>query len=871
MRPQKSLKTTTRIRRSVPLLGHEPRFSATVSLMLVVATAAVVGVAGQLFASEPSQASQLFFDGAAETRSLVDNESVKTFGDLKGRDARLQLLVSGLADDGIVRDFTRQVDLTVSPTGLVRIDSSGNVVPLANGTAIVTATLRTTDAASESDAQSYAPAQATLHVSGVGSEPAISFPSQIVPIFTKLGCNGGGCHGKAAGQNGFKLSLLGFEPQDDYQRLLRETRGRRVFLAAPERSLLLTKTVNMAPHGGGSRTEVGSYEYRLLHRWIAQGMPYGDGAEPQIQSIAVTPDVRRMNTNTQQQLAVKAIYSDGSVQDVTQAAVFESNDPAMGDVDARGLVSLAASVGDVAVMARYQGHVAVFRAEIPQLPLPTEIQWPSERNVVDQHVYAKLRSMNIPPSPRCSDATYLRRVTIDIAGRLPTAAEQAEFLSQPEDLRRDRLVDQLLGGEDHADYFAAKWNVILRNKRPGVDLEFGTVAFHRWIRESLIDNKPYDQLVGEILTASGSIASNPPVAWLRQVPDTNQRLEDAAQLFLGQRIQCARCHHHPYEKWSQADYGHLAAFFSTVSKRDSGNRELPRFTWRVGGASAKHPKTGQSLPPAGLGADVAPSTAEQDPREQLVHWMTDPSNPFFARSLVNRYWKHFMARGLVEPEDDMRVTNPPSNPELLDAVAEEFVASGFDLQALVRLICTSNTYAASSDAVSGNVGDRKCYSRYYPKRLTAEVMLDAIDTVTGTKTSFAGVPGGTRAVALPDTAFDSYFLTVFGRPEANTACECERAGDANLAQSLHLLNSEAIQEKLAGKTGRAAGFASLSDVDQDAESNVRQLYQIAFSRSPTADELSVSTRYITGKTNHQEAYEDLTWALINSKEFMFNH
>ncbi len=798
---------------------------------------------------------------AATPKSLrIENGEPGSTAQLAGRDARLQLIVSADLGDGETRDWTHAVTFTTEPNGIVQIDDA-LVTPLANGSVKVTAR----------DPNGLA-IETTLDVRGVDEDLPTSFPGQIVPIFTKLACNGGGCHGKAAGQNGFKLSLLGFEPREDYEHLVNESRGRRVSPATPDHSLLLLKAINASPHGGGQRLDQDSHEYRLLRRWIAQGLPFGSGDEPTVTSIEIFPKQRRLSPKVSQQLAVVANYSDGSVEDVTRAALYESNDPAMAEVTPSGLVSLGELVGDVAVMARYSGHVTVFRADIP---LPgSENVWtrgngPEPRNVVDTFVFQKLESLGISPSPPCDDSTFLRRTTLDIVGRLPTLDESSEFLADQDAGKRDALVERLLASDQYAEFFAGKWNTILRNRRSGSGLQFATIAFYDWIRESLRQNKPYDDFVRELMTASGTVASNPPVVWFRQVPDTNQRIEDAAQLFLGQRIQCARCHHHPYEKWSQGDYTQMAAFFSTVSKKASDDPREPRFFARVGGASAQHPKTKKSLQPAGLDADTLPIDATDDPRTSLADWMVGPTNPFFARALVNRYWKHFMGRGLVEPEDDLRVTNPPSNPELLDGMAKSFIDSGYDLKALVRLIVQSKTYSLGSDALVDNLDDRRSYSRYYPKRLGAEALLDAVDHVTQSPTRFAGMPPGTRAVALPDTGFASYFLDVFGQPDSSTACECERSQEANLAQSLHLLNSEELQKKLSGDSGRAAKMAA--DESRDDEAKVRELYLVALSRPPRDKELKDTLAYLAGKQNQREAYEDLVWTLINSKEFVFNH
>lgn len=835
-----------------------PRITVTISKIVVLVIGAFVFTTSGLTAANSATAAT---PNSSETIkwSSLKLEGADQVHELRGRDARLQLLLTGQAANGQLHDLTRQAEWSFQPTGIAEVGPNGLVRPLADGEAAITAKI-----------DGELSASTTINVANMGHEAPISFVGKIVPIFTKLGCNGGGCHGKASGQNGFKLSLLGFEPNEDYERLVRESRSRRVSPAAPDQSLLLMKTINQSPHGGGQRTTRDSHEYRLLSRWISQGMPFGNADEPQVVSINVTPAHRRLQAGLGQQLTVVAYYSDGSVEDVTRAAVFESNDTEMADVTETGLVELNDLAGDVAVMARYQGHVTVFRADIPMTDLPmSEEAFPEPKNVVDRHVFAKLQSLGIPPSEVCDDATFLRRVTLDIAGRMPTLAEMTAFETDTSPEKRNHLVDRLLDSNDYAEFFAGKWNTILRNRRTSGELRFANMAFYQWIRESLAANKPYDQFVREIVAASGSVASHPPVVWFQQVPDINQRIEDAAQLFLGQRIQCARCHHHPYEKWSRADYTQMAAFFSTVSTKKLSDPAEPAFFARFGGVSAKHPKTGQALAPAGLDADQLAIPSEDDPRMHLANWMTDPENRFFAPSLVNRYWKHFMGRGLVEPEDDLRVTNPPSNPALMDGLSQHLVDSGYDSKDLIRTIVNSWSYQFDSEAVDDNLGDRRSYSRFYPKRLQAEVLLDAIDRVTQSKTRFAGMPPGVRAVALPDSGFGSYFLSVFGRPGATTACECERSQEPSLAQNLHLLNSEEIQGKLSSDSGRAATLAA--DKERSDQEKINELYRIALGRHPKDGELKATLAYLAGKENAREAYEDVVWSLINSKEFLFNH
>jgi len=775
---------------------------------------------------------------------------------LRGRDAQRQLVVMGKHAAGAIRDLTRAVSYQSDPAGVVTVDSTGLVTPLADG--------KTTLTASAADGVT---ATMEISVEHFVDDPQVNFPNQVVPIFTKLGCNSGGCHGKASGQNGFKLSLLGFEPAEDFEHLVKEARGRRIFPAAPDRSLLLTKPINAIPHGGGQRLDKDSLEYRLMRRWVAQGMPYGKDTDPTVARIEMLPEQAEMARRGEQQVAVLAHYTDGSIEDVTRIVQFDANDAEMAEVSARGLVKTLNLTGDVAIMARFQGHVAVFRANVP-LGIKVD-NVPASKNFVDDLVFNKLKKLGVPPSPVCDDATYIRRVSVDVAGRLPTLEETEQFLADTDAGKRDALIERLLASADYADYFANKWNAVLRNRRQNANFIHGTYALHDWIRESLYQNKPYDQFVRDVLTASGEIGDNPPVAWFREVKETNQQVEDTAQLFLGLRIQCARCHHHPFETWSQRDYYGFEAFFKQVARKPGDSVDEPRIYHKRGLARATNPKTGEVLKPTGLGAAPSEVPADRDPREALVDWMAAPDNRFFAKALVNRYWKHFFSRGIVDPEDDMRVTNPASNPELLDALAKSFISSKFDLKELVRTICRSQTYQLSALPNDYNLNDKQNFSRYYPKRLTAEVLLDSLDSVTVSTTAFAGLPSGTRAVQLPDTGVNSYFLTVFGKPEAASACECERSQEANLAQSLHLLNSSEVQGKLASGTGRAARLAA--DKSHSEADKVRELYLCVYSREPAADEMAIAVAHLTKSENKQQAFEDILWALVNTKEFLFNH
>ncbi|HET6326819.1 MAG TPA: DUF1549 and DUF1553 domain-containing protein [Planctomycetaceae bacterium] len=831
---------------------------ASAQFLLVLAALACLETGPPLLAAnaikglgDPGDLKALNVEQAAAGASVV----------LRGSDARQQLCVTGVYSTGQLRDLTRSVHYSADPAGIVEIDAVGLVTPLRDGAAHIRVS-----------GPAHASAEFPVRVERFAHPLPINFKNQIVPIFTKLGCNSGGCHGKASGQNGFKLSLLGFYPEDDYEFLVKESRGRRLFPTSPSESLLLLKPSGRSPHGGGKRMDVGSYEYRMLSRWIEQGMPYGSETDPAVVKIECQPAGRVMERGSKQQITVIAHYSDGTIEDVTRMALFEANETEMAEASSTGLVKTLDLAGQVAIMARYQGQVATFRSTIPLGAAVAKL--PSERNAVDRAVFSKLKVLGIPPSPLSDDATFLRRVSIDIAGTTPTEREVTAFLADRDPAKRDKLIDRLLDSPAYADNFANKWNLILRNKkRTPTDTE-GTYEFYEWIWNSLYENKPFDHFVRDLLTAAGDPRVSPAAIWYREVDEINEQVEDTAQLFLGLRMQCARCHHHPFEKWSQDDYYGFSAFFSRVARKPlmddlSVRMRERRLYHNEGIAEVINPRTGKALRPTTLGGKPLSIPADRDPRVQLADWMSTPTNPFFARSLVNRYWKHFFSRGIVEPEDDMRETNPPSNPELLDALSANFVKSGFDLKELVRTICRSSTYQLSAVPNDFNTKDRQNFSRYYPRRLGAESLYDAFHRVTATTQPYAGLPAGTHAMQLPDPAVGPYFLKVFGQPQGDTACECERSQDANLAQSLHLLNSSEVQDKIASPTGRAAQLA----VDKrPIEVRIRELYRWVYSREPNADELHIAEAHLAKHTKDaKSAYEDIVWALINTKEFLFNH
>ncbi len=720
-----------------------------------------------------------------------------------------------------------------------------------------------------------------LSVNQVLADQPVSFVNDVVPILTKAGCNTGVCHAKAGnGQNGFQLSLLGFDPDEDFEHLVNEGRGRRLFPSAPEQSLLLKKATGQTPHVGGARIDSQSDAYRVLCRWIEQASPFDGNTAPKFVAFEVTPNASQVQPGDQVQLQAFARYSDGTQRDVSQLALYESNDPAMIDVNSQGHVTIGDIPGKAAVMVRYQGKVAVYNAAVRK---STSVeQLPPSQTFVDDLVFKNLGQLGITPSNIVDDATFLRRATLDIAGRIPSLAETREFLGSTDPQKREHCVDRLLETPDYADYFANKWTALLKNRRDDASDIKSNFAFHAWMRDSLLANKPYDALVRELLASTGTVLGNPAVAWYKRVKEPKQQLEDVAQLFLGVRMQCAQCHHHPFERWSQDDYYSFAAFFTQVGRKPSNTRGEDLIFHKRGIAQAKNIKTGQMLRPAALGDTVGEIAPDEDPRLKLADWMASPQNPFFAKALVNRYWKHFLGRGLIEPEDDIRESNPPSNPELLAALEKYFVDSRFDLKQLIRVITKSNTYQLSHHVTPTNAADRQNYSRFYPRRLQAEVMLDAIDYLADTKTDFPNLPVGTRAIALPDNSYNnaSPFLKVFGRPESESVCECERVQSSSLAQSLHLINAQDIKAKLRSPNGRAE---SLAKDTRPIDERIGEIYLIAYSRFPRSEELATATEYLTAiRTDAQGAelnpmvslqmnLQDLIWALVNTKEFMFNH
>ena len=707
-----------------------------------------------------------------------------------------------------------------------------------------------------------------LGVGVLAAEPGpriFNFENDIIPVFSRFGCNSSGCHAKAEGQNGFKLSVFGFDPGADYLALTQEARGRRVLTPVPEQSLLLAKASGGVPHGGGVRIDRQSEFYRTLRDWIAAGTPFGSPSDPQVVSVKVEPREQSLKPRQQQSLRVLATYSDGRQADVTSLAKFQSNNEGLATVDEAGLVTAGETPGDVAVMAAFMGQVDVFRALLPR-PEPIA-SYPSlpEFNFVDGHVDRKLRKLNILPSGPATDADFLRRVTLDIIGTLPTAEETRAFLADDRADKRARLVNRLLQRPEYAEFWALKWADLLRVDRQALGHR-RAFEYYQFLKSRLASNTRYDQFCRDIVSAKGPLSEQPGGIFYKVVTSSGAMASTVSQVFLGVRIECAQCHHHPFDRWSQHDYLGMQGYFMQVAFKPTPAGEA-----LVSNPAGKvtHPRTGEVVFTHALGMPTPTEDPPGDRRRQLGTWLTSPENPWFARNLVNRFWAHFLGRGLVEPVDDVRTTNPPSNPELLDALSRSFTESGFDVQQLIRTICASRVYQTSATPNSTNQRDDQNYSRALLKRPSAEVLFDAVCQVTGVEEKFAGTPPGVRAVQLWDSQVPHYFLKLFGRPTRVTACECERSVEPSVAQVLHVLNSPEIQDKLSHEGGRVARLVHRIS---DNGLLVDEFFLTFLNRYPSDEERTRATNFLRDHAdNRRQAAEDLAWTLLNTVEFLFNH
>jgi len=765
-------------------------------------------------------------------------------------EASQQLLVTNRTGE-MSRDVSREVTYAVRPPAIVSISVDGLIHPISEGSSHIVVRLGTVEL------------EVPVTVTGLRQPAPVSFIHEVQPILTKARCNSGGCHGKAEGQNGFKLSLLGFDEAFDHDSLVKEGKGRRVAVTAPEQSLLLRKGTASVPHGGGQKFTLGSPQYQRIMRWIAAGAPLHITDERRVIGIEVEPAQIVLTANGSQQLRVTAIDDVGGRRCATIEADYLSNATHICDANTRGLLQASDIPGEAAVLVRYLGHVAICRVVLPR-PGSTFAR-PPEANFIDTHVWDKLTRLGIPPSDLIDDATFLRRAFLDVIGTLPTSTEARRFLSDPSADKRAKLVDALLDRSEYADYWAMKWSDLLKADKLKITPQ-GTVGLTRWLRKQFQTNRPYDEFVREILTIQGAVQGESPAAFFKSLDQPEVTSRAVSQLFLGVRIECAQCHHHPSERWSQDDYAGLAGFFTgTALKRLPDGTEA--VVARVG-PDAKHPRTGELIPARALGAQPADFTNVTDRRQVLAAWLTQPNNPFFARAIANRTWSHYFGRGLVDPIDDMRATNPASNEPLLTALESHLKEKHFDLKAFTRTLLASRAYQLGS-ATAANRDDRQHFSHARPKTMPAEVLLDAICQTTGVPEKFNGWPEGVRSIQVWDNRMPSYFFRIFGRPVRATVCECERSNEPSISQALYLLNSPEVNAKLGHRHGLARQWALSAKSDAEV---IEEVYLNTLTRFPSPDELTLMQSALKAtNTDRQQAIEDMLWAVMNTKEFLYNH
>lgn len=702
----------------------------------------------------------------------------------------------------------------------------------------------------------------------------VSFENEVVPILTRLGCSAGACHGKARGQNGFALSLFGFYPELDYVALTQEARGRRVSPSAPEASLLLLKGSGQIPHGGGKRFAVGDAYYETLRRWIAEGTPRALDNEPRIARLAISPVEKSLKFGDRQPLSVTAYFSDGSTREVTNLAAFQSSEPAIVSVDETGVAAAGTTPGEATIMARFLGKIVTCNLLIPlpeRVPAAFYASLPRQ-TFVDEHIWNKLERLAITPSEPAPEHTWLRRAYLDIIGRLPTPDEVRAFLADQSSDKRARLVDQLLERPEYAEHWANKWADLLRANPFRVGIK-AALNFDAWIREAFRQNKPYDQFVGELVLAQGSTWHNGAVTLLRDRREPDEIGTIVSRLFLGIRLDCAKCHHHPFERWSQEDFYGFAAYFAQLDRKGKGNSPPISASEEIVFTAEKaetvvHPLTGEPVPPKALFGDApVDGDADADPRKALSAWLTSPDNPYFAQVIANRVWAEMMGVGIVEPVDDLRVTNPPTNPALLAALADELRRCDFNLKDLIRKIANSYVYGLSSLPGERNAADTRNYSRHYRRRPRSETLLDAVCDITQVPEAFSGVPAGTRAVSLWTHRADSPFLDAFGRPDPSLDPPCERTSDVSVGQALHMMNAPALNNKITSNNGRAAHLAA---ADKSPREVVEELYLLVYSRYPAdAERQTCEALFDAPDASRRQVIEDLLWALLNTPEFVF--
>jgi hypothetical protein len=780
---------------------------------------------------------------------------------LDGPRAVLQPVITGRYSDDSLRDLTHFCEITIEDRAVAGLDNSRLLLPLRDGST----TLIVRAGGQE--------VRIPVKVQNQSAAQPVSFRHELIAALNVGGCNSGACHGTPSGKNGFKLSLRGYDPAADYLQLTHDVLGRRTDNQDTEASLILLKAMGRVPHEGGVRYMAGSVPAKTLKGWLAEGLRDDPSNLPALKSVAVLPGPRLLNDPVRwQQLSVRATLADGNVRDVTRLTVFTSSDPNIASVTADGLVEFTQS-GEVAILCRYLDELIAVRVTF--LQPKTGFQWaaPPESNYIDKHVFAKLKMLSIQPSELCTDQEFLRRATMDACGVLPSAAQSRAFLASTDKDKRAKLADELLERAEYADQWTLKWADVLRSNRKAIMVK-GTHVFQKWLHSHIEKNSGLDVVAHDLLTAGGDTYANPPANFYRVARDPTALAETTAQLFFGIRMQCAKCHNHPFERWTQDDYYSMAAFFARVKQRKDPSdpatnpKDAAEFIYLDRAGEVIQPRTNQKMAPKFMGGKVPEIAPGKDRREVLATWLTAPENPFFARSVANRIWFHLMGRGIVDPVDDFRDSNPSASDELLDALAKDFVAHKFDAKYLIRTIMNSRTYQLSSKANKFNEDDSKYFSHAVTRLHTAEQLFDALCQVTEVPEKFAGFPLGTRAVQLPDGDANHPFLKAFGQPARELACECEREGDSNLGQALQLINGPAVNDRLR-KDNNLVGKLLAKKINNDAM--LDELYLTTLNRAPTSAESSVLLKHVAEAQDQRRAWEDVHWTLINTKEFLFRH
>ena len=822
------------------------RYCALGILVLVA-----VGFSPEVRAANPTQdisASRTNTALPSTVRKLKLEPNQVTLQD--GRDTR-KVLVYGETEPKTWIDLTSVAVLTLD-SPCVEIDSQGYLHARNKGQASVTV--------------SAAGKQAKFSVKVEDAAmPEVRFVRDIEPILSKVGCNAGTCHGSAKGKNGFKLSLRGYDPDYDYQALVNDLSGRRINRVAVEESLMLLKPTAEVPHEGRQAIKPGSRDYEILRQWIAEGAKFEDPATARANRVEILPaEINLTLPGATQQILVIAHYPDGTTRDVTGEAVITSNNSDVAGIT-NGLVN-AVRRGEAAILVRYEGNYAT--REVTVMGDRTGYKWANvaEYNYIDKQVNSKLKRMKILPSEPCTDAEFIRRVSFDLTGLPPSPEKVRAFIDDksPARAKREKLVDELIGNKDFIEHWANKWADLLQCN--GAILgEKAVWAYRNWIRQAIADNLPYDQFVRQLLLAKGSAYETPAVNYYRVLREPGKIAEDVSQTFLGTRFNCNKCHDHPFEKWTQNQYYEFGAYFARVAIKNGALPGEEVVYVNYAGGEVKHPKTDMEVPPKVPYGEAAPKSPDTDRREAFVAWLTSKDNPYFAKSYANRVWSYFFGRGIIEPVDDIRGSNPPGNPALLDALTEDLVKNKFDSRKLMRSICNSRTYQLSLRDNQWNSDDKINFSHALPRRLSAEEIMDAVAIATGTRQKFNNLPIGMRAVEIPDgMVAGNDFLALFGRPSRKSACECERSSNLSLSHAMNLINGATIGEALATPDNR---IRKIVESEEDDGKVVESIYLAVLNRKPTAQEIAAVK---LSEGNRVEVAEDLAWALFNSPAFLFN-